>query len=140
MPSHAQCQELINNTISTWSTLNGVNGRKFTGPNWGTIFLPAAGHRWYDYLNYAGGYGIYWSSTLYGATRATRGTWSSTAGTQARTSTTVTAGIPCAPCAATEVHLSHNVTRINPACHAELQGGAVPPKGTLRPRRKDSVA
>lgn len=57
MPSKAQIQELLNNTTSTWTTQNGVKGRKFTGSNGGTVFLPAAGLR--------GSYGYYWSSTLY---------------------------------------------------------------------------
>lgn len=65
MPSTAQCQELIDNTTSVWTTQNGVDGRKFTGPNGGTIFLPAAGIRWDDELRNAGSYGNYWSSTLY---------------------------------------------------------------------------
>ena len=65
MPSKSQCQELLNNTTSVWTTQNDVNGRKFTGPNGGTIFLPAAGLRWNDELYYAGSYGLYWSSTLY---------------------------------------------------------------------------
>ena len=65
MPSLAQCQELINNTTSEWTSQNGVNGRKFTGPNGGTIFLPAAGSRWISDLDNAGTYGFYWSSTLY---------------------------------------------------------------------------
>ena len=66
MPSLAQCQELINNCSSTWTTQNGVIGRKFTGPNGGTIFLPAAGGRWGGAImgsNSSAGY--YWSSTLY---------------------------------------------------------------------------
>ena len=63
MPTKAQCDELCNNCYSTWTTQNGVNGRKFTGPNGGTIFLPAAGYRWNSGL-YNWGYGDYWSSTL----------------------------------------------------------------------------
>jgi hypothetical protein len=42
-----------------------VYGRKFTGPNGGTIFLPAAGYRWYGNLYYEGSGGHYWSSTLH---------------------------------------------------------------------------
>jgi len=64
MPSKAQIQELLNNCSSTWTTQNGVNGRKFTGPNGGTIFLPAAGSRWGDELGSLGSWGDYWSSTL----------------------------------------------------------------------------
>jgi hypothetical protein len=64
MPSLTQIQELIENTTSTWTTQNGVKGRKFTGSNGGTIFFPAAGYRWYGELSNAGSGGYYWSSTL----------------------------------------------------------------------------
>ena len=62
MPSKEQQDELRNNCTYTWTTVNGVNGGRFTGPNGGSIFLPAAGYRWSDYLYYAGSYGFYWSS------------------------------------------------------------------------------
>lgn len=64
MPSWTQIQELLNNCTSVWTTQNGVNGRKFTGPNGGTIFLPAAGYRWRDELDFLGSWGYYWSSAL----------------------------------------------------------------------------
>ena len=64
MPSLAQIQELRNNCTSTWTSQNGVSGRKFTGPNGGTIFLPAAGYRWDGELDDAGSSGFYWSSAL----------------------------------------------------------------------------
>lgn len=64
MPSKSQCQELLYNTTYVWTTQNGVKGRKFTGPNGGTIFLPAAGNRWNDELDSTGSRGDYWSSTL----------------------------------------------------------------------------
>ena len=64
MPTKAQCDELRTNCSSTWTTQNGVNGWKFTGPNGGTIFLPAAGNRWDSDLYDAGSYGSYWSSSL----------------------------------------------------------------------------
>ena len=63
MPSLDQIEELLNNCSTQWTTQNGVNGRTFTGPSGGTIFLPAAGFRWGDYLDYAGSVGLYWSST-----------------------------------------------------------------------------
>ncbi|MBQ6209986.1 MAG: hypothetical protein IJK42_09490 [Prevotella sp.] len=65
MPSHAQLQELLDYCTSTWTTENGVYGSRFTGqgPDGGSIFLPAAGYRWYGYLDYAGSDGYYWSST-----------------------------------------------------------------------------
>ena len=64
MPTKAQCEELKNSCTSEWTTQNGVSGRKFTGPNGGTIFLPAAGNRWYGKLYGLGSDGDYWSSTL----------------------------------------------------------------------------
>ena len=65
MPSLTQIKELLNNCSSIWTTQNGVNGRRFTGPNGGSIFLPAAGYRWSSDLNSAGTNGDYWSSSLY---------------------------------------------------------------------------
>ncbi len=64
MPTLAQCEELMDCCTSSWTSVNGVNGRKFVGPNGNSIFLPAAGCRWDDYLNYAGSGGYYWSGTL----------------------------------------------------------------------------
>ena len=65
MPTTDQRRELIDNCTSEWTTVNGVNGRLFTGPNGNTLFLPAAGYRWYESLYRAGSYGYYWSRTLY---------------------------------------------------------------------------
>ena len=62
-PSHNQIRELFSYCTSVWTTQNGVNGCKFTGPNGGTIFLPAAGGRWNGELDYVGSHGDYWSST-----------------------------------------------------------------------------
>jgi len=63
-PSFEQIIELINNCSYAWTTQNGVNGSKFTGPNGGTIFFPAAGYRRDGEFNGVGSWGIYWSSTL----------------------------------------------------------------------------
>ncbi|MDR1756740.1 MAG: hypothetical protein LBR65_07280, partial [Culturomica sp.] len=51
--------------INVWTTLNSVNGRKFTDKISGnSIFLPAAGSRYYDGSLYStGSYGRYWSSS-----------------------------------------------------------------------------
>ena len=65
MPTKAECQELYNNTTVTWTTQNGVNGRLFTASNGNSLFLPAAGYRLHSSLYDAGGYGDYWSSSLY---------------------------------------------------------------------------
>jgi hypothetical protein len=66
MPSQVQFGELINDnyTIMSWTTQNGVYGRKITSrSNGNSIFLPAAGCR-DDYG--VGTYGYYWSRSLYG--------------------------------------------------------------------------
>lgn len=65
MPSRKQMQELLNNCTYKWTTRNGVSGREFVGPNGGTIFLPAAGGRWYGDRFDQWSYGHYWSSTLW---------------------------------------------------------------------------
>lgn len=63
-PTLEQIRELFNNCSYEWTTQNGVKGEKFTGPNGGTIFLPAAGYRWDGgELYHVGSYGAYWSST-----------------------------------------------------------------------------
>ncbi len=64
MPAKEEWQELLDNTTNKWTNQNGVNGRLFTGSNGNSLFLPAAGFRWDDALNYAGSYGYYWSSSL----------------------------------------------------------------------------
>lgn len=63
MPSLDQIKELLVHCSSEWTTENGVYGRRFTGSNGGSIFLPAAGYRWYGGLYDAGESGHYWSST-----------------------------------------------------------------------------
>ena len=64
MPSQAQFSELINSnyTTTTWTTQNGVYGRKITSKmNGNSIFLPAAGCRVGSSLDDAGKRGYYWS-------------------------------------------------------------------------------
>ena len=56
-------QELMDKCTWTWTTQNGVNGCKVTGPNGNSIFLPAAGFRLGSSLRDAGSYGGYWGST-----------------------------------------------------------------------------
>ena len=61
MPTTEEWQELLNNTTGEWTTQNGVNGMLFTALNGNSLFLPAAGHYYYDDFsddNY------YWSSSL----------------------------------------------------------------------------
>lgn len=64
MPTTAEQQELVDNCTWTWTTQNGVNGYKVTGPNGNSIFLPAAGYLYEGTLDSAGSYGYYWSSSL----------------------------------------------------------------------------
>ena len=67
MPSPEQIQELIDNTTSTWTKQDGVNGRLFTSKKdvSKTIFIPAAGFAWDGSINLSGSYGYVWSSMLY---------------------------------------------------------------------------
>lgn len=69
-PSFDQIEELVDYTTSVWTTVvttwqNWVNGRKFTGSNGGTIFLPAHGYCWDDVFLGLFSSGSYWSSTPY---------------------------------------------------------------------------
>lgn len=64
MPTSEEIQELLDNTTSTWTTQNGVKGRKFKGTNSGTVFLPSAGYR-LDGASSDKDISYYWSSSLY---------------------------------------------------------------------------
>ncbi|MBQ6211013.1 MAG: hypothetical protein IJK42_14790 [Prevotella sp.] len=67
MPTLDEIKELYNNCTYGWTTINNVNGCKFTGPNGNSIFLPAAGYHWDDWGNDGligtGSNCSYWSST-----------------------------------------------------------------------------
>ena len=63
VPSKDQILELLANCTNQRTTVNDVEGRTFTGPSGGTIFLPAAGYRWDDECYSDGFTGYYWSST-----------------------------------------------------------------------------
>ena len=68
MPTDDEWTELRNEC--TWTWVEGYNGTDKNGyevksnANGNSIFLPAAGCRIDDGLNYAGSYGYYWSSSL----------------------------------------------------------------------------
>ena len=66
MPTSAEWEELYDNTTSTWTTENDVNGYKFTSKTNSNkyIFLPAAGSRNGTSVYDAGFLGNYWSSSL----------------------------------------------------------------------------
>ena len=65
MPTRAELDELRNSCTWTWTTLNGVNGHRVTGPNGNSIFLPFAGYRNGQEVRGRGSYGDYWSSSLF---------------------------------------------------------------------------
>jgi len=63
MPTNAQIIELVNNTIQEWTTVDGVEGIRFTANNGNSIFLPAAGYRDGEAaISDATGY--YWSGSV----------------------------------------------------------------------------
>lgn len=65
MPTKADFEELTANTTSTWETLNGVNGMRFTSKtNGNSIFIPAAGSCSNGPVIDVGSYGLLWSSSL----------------------------------------------------------------------------
>lgn len=63
MPTLDEMKELVDNCTWEWTTMNGVNGRKATGPNGNSIFLPAAGFRGDGAIEKVGSYGCCWSAT-----------------------------------------------------------------------------
>ncbi len=66
IPTMAEWDELRNNCTWTWITQNGVKGYLVTSEkNSNSIFLPAAGFRYYSVLSGAGSNGHYWSSSLH---------------------------------------------------------------------------
>ncbi len=65
IPTYEEMSELMTSCTIVWTTINGVGGRQFTGPNGNSIFLPAAGYQSGNEHNYEGSYGIYWTSSLY---------------------------------------------------------------------------
>ena len=66
MPSPDQIRELIDNTTSEWTSLDGVNGRLFTSKKDGSesIFIPAAGGACDGSVQSSGDGGGIWSSML----------------------------------------------------------------------------
>lgn len=65
MPTYEEMKELLDYTTNEPTTLNGVDGIKFTSNvNGNSIFLPVAGYRENNNLFYSGFKGYYWTSTL----------------------------------------------------------------------------
>lgn len=66
LPTIDQFVEIDFNCTTEWIQLNGVNGRKFTGPNGNSIFFPATGYCQNDSLYEVDSNGYYWSGILGG--------------------------------------------------------------------------
>ncbi len=74
LPTHEEQVALfeVARVDKVWTTLNGVTGYRFADKTSGSsIFLPAAGYRfYYGTLLDVGSDGYYWSSTMFSADRA----------------------------------------------------------------------
>ena len=69
IPMEDQIRELIENCSYKWTTIKGVKGGLFTGPNGKSIFFPAAGwNSIWDSETYRGVQGHYWSSSYSNST------------------------------------------------------------------------
>ena len=64
-PTPGEWYELRQHTTGRWLTINGVNGLCLTGTNGNSLFLPAAGFRDGSERRDVGGWGYYWSSSIY---------------------------------------------------------------------------
>ncbi|MBR7054913.1 MAG: hypothetical protein IKI26_09180 [Prevotella sp.] len=64
MPSEEQFRELLTNCDREWTSINGVNILKLTGPSGGTISLPLAGYIWGSEVYEDNEYADYWTSTV----------------------------------------------------------------------------
>lgn len=65
MPSEAECRELMDKCNWKWTSLEGKDGYKITGPNGSWIFVPAAGLRLGKYDQSRGVVTDFWTSTPY---------------------------------------------------------------------------
>lgn len=63
LPTEADMRELVDKCEWEWTTQEGYNGYRVTGPNGNSIFLPAAGYRAGAGRSGNGSHGFYWGST-----------------------------------------------------------------------------
>ena len=63
LPTNTEIMELINACSWEWTTVEGVNGFKITGPNSNSIFLPAGGYISDDKNDEVGTQCSYWGGT-----------------------------------------------------------------------------
>lgn len=66
IPSPTQIQELLDNTTSEWTTIDGISGMAFTSKNdeSNSIFIPAVGCAWNGSIHRSVKYGFIWSSMV----------------------------------------------------------------------------
>ena len=62
LPTREEMQELRDNCVWEWNTLDGISGFTITGPNGNHIFLPAAGFISSTTCYFLDLYGYYWTS------------------------------------------------------------------------------
>lgn len=63
-PTQEQWEELISKTTQEFTTIDGVDGMKFTAKNGNYIFLPAAGYREAETSTGEGNLGLYWTGNV----------------------------------------------------------------------------
>lgn len=63
MPTNEEFDELIRKCVWEWTSENGMDGYRVTGPNGNSIFLPASGRNEGYYHYYGGTDAYYWCST-----------------------------------------------------------------------------
>lgn len=63
-PTQTQWEELISKTTQEFTTIDGVDGMKFTAKNGNYIFLPAAGYRDAETTTGEGNLGLYWTGNV----------------------------------------------------------------------------
>ena len=69
LPTEAEIDELSNNCTWIWFKYKGIQGKKVTGPNGNSIFLPAAGIREENnMIKFRNLYGGYWASDVSAST------------------------------------------------------------------------
>lgn len=51
MPTYTQFEELTGNTTYEWTTIDGINGGKFTAQNGNYVFFPATGYYYHQLSN-----------------------------------------------------------------------------------------
>ena len=64
MPTIEEQNELLNECVWEWTSVDEVNGYNVIGPNGNSVFLPAAGFRYGNELYDAGRRGCYWAGSL----------------------------------------------------------------------------